>query len=102
LSGFFIFVLDQVTKYYVVHMLELDRVRAIDVFPPYLNLRMAWNYGINFGLFARGYRDHALGSDRHRAGDLRGRSVVGEARTGWRLAKSCRRSDGGWGAWECR
>jgi signal peptidase II len=50
--GVLVFVLDQVTKYYVVHMLELDRVRAIDVFPPYLNLRMAWNYGINFGLFA--------------------------------------------------
>lgn len=52
LVGVFIFVLDQVTKYYVVHVLELDRVRALDVFPPYLNLRMAWNYGINFGLFA--------------------------------------------------
>jgi signal peptidase II len=25
---------------------------AIDVLPPYLNFRMAWNQGVNFGLFA--------------------------------------------------
>ena len=47
-----VFVADQVTKYYVVHMLKLDRVLAIDVWPPYFNLRMAWNQGINFGLLA--------------------------------------------------
>ncbi|MEO0750879.1 MAG: signal peptidase II [Pseudomonadota bacterium] len=51
-TGITVFVLDQLSKYYVVHMLNLDKVRAIDVFPPYLNLRMAWNYGINFGLFS--------------------------------------------------
>lgn len=51
-TGLIVFVLDQLSKYYVVHMLDLDRVRAIDVFPPFLNLRMAWNYGINFGLFS--------------------------------------------------
>ncbi len=50
-----IFVADQASKYYVVHVLNLDRVLAIDVFPPYLNLRMAWNQGINFGLFATGH-----------------------------------------------
>lgn len=51
-TGFTVFMLDQVSKYYVVHVLNLDRVLAIDVLPPYLNLRMAWNYGINFGLFS--------------------------------------------------
>ncbi|MEL7280059.1 MAG: signal peptidase II [Pseudomonadota bacterium] len=51
-TGFTVFVLDQLSKYYVVHILNLDKVRAIDVFPPFLNLRMAWNYGINFGLFS--------------------------------------------------
>ncbi len=51
-TGLIVFVLDQLSKYYVVHMLDLDRVRVIDVFPPFLNLRMAWNYGINFGLFS--------------------------------------------------
>jgi len=47
-----IFVLDQVSKYYIVHVMDLATVRAIDVWPPFLNLRMAWNYGINFGLLA--------------------------------------------------
>ena len=51
-TGFTVFVLDQLSKYYVVHMLNLDKVRSIDVLPPFLNLRMAWNYGINFGLFS--------------------------------------------------
>ncbi|QGX99786.1 signal peptidase II [Roseovarius faecimaris] len=47
-----IFLSDQATKYYVVHMLSLDRVLAINVWDPYFNLRMAWNYGINFGLLS--------------------------------------------------
>ena len=47
-----VFALDQATKYLVVHAMDLARVLAIDVWPPYLNLRMAWNQGINFGLFA--------------------------------------------------
>ncbi|WP_371038023.1 MULTISPECIES: signal peptidase II [unclassified Rhodosalinus] len=49
-----VFVLDQALKYYVVHWLGLARLGAIDVLPPFLNLRMAWNTGINFGLFAGG------------------------------------------------
>lgn len=47
-----IFVLDQLTKYLVVHLMQLDRVLQIDVLPPWLQFRMAWNQGINFGLFA--------------------------------------------------
>lgn len=46
-----ILLLDQITKYYVVHILQLDRIREIQVLPPWLNLHMAWNQGINFGLF---------------------------------------------------
>jgi signal peptidase II len=46
-----IFVADQALKYYVVHVLRLWERLAIDVIPPFLNLRMAWNHGINFGLF---------------------------------------------------
>ena len=49
-----VFAIDQALKYYVVHGLALAEVRAIDVWPPYLTLRMAWNTGINFGLFAGG------------------------------------------------
>ena len=47
-----ILILDQVTKYAVVHVMELDRKAAIDVFPPWLNFRMAWNQGVNFGLLS--------------------------------------------------
>lgn len=46
------FVVDQATKVYVVQMLNLKGVGAIDVLPPLLNFRMAWNEGINFGLFS--------------------------------------------------
>jgi len=46
------FLADQLTKLYVVVWLDLMTVRAIDVLPPYLNFRMAWNRGVNFGLFA--------------------------------------------------
>ena len=44
--GFWIFLLDQASKFYVVHMLELDRVTRIEVWPPFLNLHMAWNTGV--------------------------------------------------------
>ncbi len=47
-----VFIIDQLTKWWVVHVMDLARVGAIDVFPPYLNFRMAWNTGINFGLFS--------------------------------------------------
>ena len=50
--GFWTFLLDQVTKYLVVHLLDLRTLGAIDVLPPLLNFRMAWNYGINFGLLS--------------------------------------------------
>lgn len=52
LTAGLIFLLDQALKYLVVHVLQLDRVREIDVLDPWLNLRMAWNQGMNFGLFA--------------------------------------------------
>lgn len=49
-----IFVVDQLSKYWVVHVMNLAQVRAIDVWPPFFNLRMAWNTGINFGALASG------------------------------------------------
>lgn len=45
-----VWVLDRATKIYVVEILDLRRLGAIDVMPPFLNLRMAWNTGINFGI----------------------------------------------------
>ena len=53
-AGFWTFLLDQASKYLVVHILNLRNLGEIDVFPPYLNLRMTWNYGVNFGLFSDG------------------------------------------------
>ncbi len=50
--GFWTFLLDQITKYVVVHAMDLRSLGGIDVLPPWVNLRMAWNYGINFGLLA--------------------------------------------------
>lgn len=46
-------IVDQVTKLLVVHGLNLREVGEIDVIGPYLNFRMAWNEGINFGLLSR-------------------------------------------------
>lgn len=50
ISAFIAFALDQVSKYVVIHQMELWRVRAIDVYPPFLNFRYGENYGINFGI----------------------------------------------------
>ena len=44
------FLIDQFTKWYVVIKMDLRNLYAIDVLPPILNFRMAWNDGINFGL----------------------------------------------------
>lgn len=46
------FGIDQLSKYWIVHVLNLKEVLAIDVLPPLINFRMGWNTGINFGLFS--------------------------------------------------
>ena len=64
-TGFWVFVLDQAIKFYVLFVvfgLKWHQVRvpsdqlpypgSVDVFAPFLVLRMAWNRGVNFGLFA--------------------------------------------------
>ena len=53
-TGFWVFLIDQATKYYVVHWLGLinDPDGRITVWPPFIEFRMAWNRGVNFGLFA--------------------------------------------------
>lgn len=53
-AGFAAFILDQLSKYIVIHAMELSRIRAIDVLPPLVNFRYGENRGINFGLFADG------------------------------------------------
>jgi len=44
--------LDQALKWLVVVGLNLPEVLHIDVLPPFVALTMAWNRGVNFGLFA--------------------------------------------------
>lgn len=51
-AAFWVFLVDQASKYLVVHWMDLRNLGTIEVAPPFLVLRMAWNYGINFGLMA--------------------------------------------------
>ena len=44
------FLVDQATKYVVIHEMQLYRVLSIDVLPPVLNFRYGENHGINFGI----------------------------------------------------
>lgn len=44
--------LDQLSKWLIVHVMDLKNLGGIDVLPPFLRFRMGWNEGINFGLFA--------------------------------------------------
>ncbi len=46
--------IDQISKYVVIHSMELARVRSIDIWPPLVNFRYGENRGINFGLFGDG------------------------------------------------
>ena len=52
--AFMTLALDQVSKVYVVHYLNLKERISITVVNPILNFKMAWNRGINFGLFDHG------------------------------------------------
>lgn len=51
-TAFWVFLVDQATKYVVVHGLDLMTRLRIDVIEGVLSFRMAWNRGINFGLFS--------------------------------------------------
>ncbi|ALI55904.1 signal peptidase II [Celeribacter marinus] len=51
-TALIIFLLDQMSKWVVVHALNLRSVGEIIVVQPYLVFRMAWNEGVNFGLFS--------------------------------------------------
>ena len=64
-TSFWIFLVDQVIKFFVLFNVfgltwaqvrvpsdQLPYPAAVEVFAPFLVLRMAWNRGVNFGLFA--------------------------------------------------
>lgn len=53
-AGLLAFVIDQVSKYVVIHAMQLARIGSIDVLPPLVNFRYGENRGINFGLFSDG------------------------------------------------
>ena len=42
--------LDQLSKYWVVNKLNLDRIGSIDL-KSFFDLTMVWNYGVSFGIF---------------------------------------------------
>ncbi len=44
--------LDRLSKWTVVEAWELMHLQTIELWPGFLSLRMAWNRGVNFGLFA--------------------------------------------------
>ncbi len=44
------FLADRITKWWVLNVLDLDRVRHIEILP-FLDFRMVWNRGISMGLF---------------------------------------------------
>lgn len=52
LAALVTFALDQASKWAVVWQMNLAERLVIEVWPPYLTFRMAWNRGVNFGLFA--------------------------------------------------
>lgn len=45
------FLADRLSKQWIVEWMDLKTIGRIDVFDPFLNFRMAWNQGINFGIF---------------------------------------------------
>ena len=51
-SALIVLAIDQATKFYVINSLNLRELGSIELFPPFLNFRMAWNRGLNFGIFA--------------------------------------------------
>ena len=46
------FVLDQVSKYLVIHVMGVNGGRVVDVLPPLVRFAYGENRGINFGLFS--------------------------------------------------
>ena len=51
LFAFVFLILDQLSKWFVVFYLELQQKLYLNLNNPFINFYMAWNKGINFGLF---------------------------------------------------
>jgi len=50
LAALIVFAADQGSKWWILHVLDLEKVRQI-VLLPVLNFTMVWNHGVTFGLF---------------------------------------------------
>ena len=50
--AFLVFLADQLSKLWILRVVRLPEVGVMEVLPPYLIFKMAWNEGINFGLFS--------------------------------------------------
>lgn len=48
-----VFATDQISKWWVLHVLELPLLRQIEVLP-FFDLSMVWNEGVSFGMFQAG------------------------------------------------
>lgn len=53
-AALFAFVVDQISKVLVVHLMDLKTIGYQEIFPPFLIFQMGWNTGINFGFFSGG------------------------------------------------
>jgi signal peptidase II len=51
-GGLVVFLLDRLSKVWVVETLDLRNGGTMEVFPGLLTFRMVWNKGVNFGLFS--------------------------------------------------
>lgn len=45
-------VIDQLSKLWILHIVDLPNRHFISLIEPILNLQMAWNQGVNFGLLS--------------------------------------------------
>jgi len=55
-----VFFIDQISKFFVVQYLDLKSNLVLEIFPPYLNLRMGWNTGVNFGFMSKYFASSGL------------------------------------------
>jgi signal peptidase II len=51
-----VYLIDQLSKFWVVYILGLGRLHVLPVIPPFFDLVMVWNGGVTFGLFQAGSR----------------------------------------------
>lgn len=49
LAAILVFCIDRLSKFWVLAVLDLGHWQVIEVWPPFLVFRLAWNRGINFG-----------------------------------------------------